>query len=116
MCSTATPNLGYQIFDQDYPAPLPSLNQEGFFGPLFGLTFKDPISNKKLVRAIYIAEYFNTFGYEPSFNTAICKKLNQSLFTPPSYTGQDNASRRYPIARTDDRTNQRDATHTSGMI
>jgi hypothetical protein len=45
MCNTATPDLGYQIFEQDYLAPLPSTNnQEGFFGPLFGITFKDPLS------------------------------------------------------------------------
>jgi hypothetical protein len=75
MCSTATPDLGYQIFDPDHPAPLPSLNQEGFFGPLFGLTFKDPTSKKQLIQAISITEYVSSFGYEPLFNTAVCKTL-----------------------------------------
>jgi hypothetical protein len=75
MSSTETPDLGYQIFDLDYPAPLPSTNQEGFFGPLFGISFKDPKSTKQLVRAISIAEYFSAFGYDPSFNTSVCKTL-----------------------------------------
>ncbi len=67
-----TPELGYQIFDQDHAAPLPSHNQEGFFGPLFGVTYHDQTSHKPLIRAISIAEYVCTFGYDSSFNTAIC--------------------------------------------
>jgi hypothetical protein len=71
----ASPQLGYQIFDQGYPAPLPSDNQEGFFGPLFGIAFHDTILNKALVRAISYAEYVSTFGYDSSFNTAVSKTL-----------------------------------------
>jgi hypothetical protein len=75
MCNFDTPQLGYQIFDQDNPAPLPSNNQEGFFGPLFGVNFHDPISNKEHIRSISIAEYVATFGYDSSFNTKISKTL-----------------------------------------
>jgi hypothetical protein len=70
-----TPQLGYQIFDQDYPAPLPSTNQAGFFGALFGVTFTDPHLKLKFIRAISIVEYINAFGYNSSFDTAISKTL-----------------------------------------
>jgi hypothetical protein len=75
MCNFDTPQLGYQIVDRDYPAPLPSNNQEGFFGPLFGVNFHDPISNKERIKSISIAEYVATFDYDSSFNTEISKTL-----------------------------------------
>jgi hypothetical protein len=120
ICEDITPHLGYQIFDQDYPAPLPSTNQEGFFGPLFGITFYDPKSEKQLIRAISIAEYVTTFGYDLSFNTAICKTLQnpcllcqiipartmtaiatklQELMTKPLNSLLTNQAERYDLLR-----------------
>jgi hypothetical protein len=77
--SDSLSSLGHQIYDRDYPAPLPSSNQAGFFGPLFGVTFVDPTSNNTLIRAISIAEYISTFGYNASFNTIICQTLQNPI-------------------------------------
>jgi hypothetical protein len=111
-------NLGYQIYDRDYPTPLPTSNQVGFFGPLFGIMFQDQATNQQLVRAIAIAEYVTTFGYAPSFNTAVCQTLHnpcllqqmipartmsavadmlQELVHIPSVTSLTNQSERYDL-------------------
>ena len=31
-------DIGYQVYDNDYPAPLPTQNYGGLFGQLFGVT------------------------------------------------------------------------------
>jgi hypothetical protein len=56
-------DTGFQVYDQDSPAPLPSSATSGLFGNLFGISFdniKDTAENretKEHVRAIAVAEY-----------------------------------------------------------
>jgi hypothetical protein len=43
--SDSLSSMGYQIYDRDYPAPLPSSNQAGFFGPLWCHLHRPNIKN-----------------------------------------------------------------------
>jgi hypothetical protein len=68
-------DLGYQVYHQDSPAPLPSSNISGLFGNLFGISFDNQkytaenTETKELIRAIALAEYTSFFGYDPNYST-----------------------------------------------
>jgi hypothetical protein len=82
--NTSSLHLGYQIYDQDYPAPLPTTNEDRFFGPLFAITFYDHETKQQHVRAIAMAEYISALGYELSFNTVICQMLQHPHLLRPT--------------------------------
>ena len=66
-------DIGYQVYDKDYPAPLPTQNYGGLFGQLFGVTFQNVNSNKPthFIRSISTVEYIKVFGYSSDFNYEI---------------------------------------------
>jgi hypothetical protein len=66
---------GFQVYNKESPAPLPSLTNSGLFGNLFGISFdnekytNENKETKEHVRAIAVAEYTSFFGYEPNYST-----------------------------------------------
>ena len=72
--------LGYQLFDQTKPAPLPSYNLGGLFGQLFGMIYNTNDTNKRQCRAISSLEYISMFLYSKELNYHICTKMKS--FTP----------------------------------
>ena len=67
---------GYNIYDTSYPAPLPTYNQDGLFGQLFGILFRDIITNKALCRSIATIEYCSLFGFNKNFTYTIASKMH----------------------------------------
>jgi hypothetical protein len=67
-------DTGFQVYDQDSPAPLPSSATSGLFGNLFGISFynikytAENRETKEHVRAIAVAEYTSFFGYDPNYS------------------------------------------------
>jgi hypothetical protein len=66
---------GYQIYDVSYPAPLPTSTQDGIFGQLFGIIFRDNYTSKALCRSISTYEYVSCFGFDVNFTYSICERL-----------------------------------------
>jgi hypothetical protein len=64
-----SPEHGFQVFHQDYPAPIPSKEGAGLFGTLFGVSFANPkyspnnTEPKNCIRSIAMSEYIMAFGY-----------------------------------------------------
>jgi hypothetical protein len=67
--SLMSPENGFQVFHQDYPAPIPSKDGAGLFGALFGVSFSNPKYSpdnsepKTCIQAIAMTEYVEAFGY-----------------------------------------------------
>jgi hypothetical protein len=72
---TIQSELGYQIYDTSFPAPLPSSNLDGLFRQLFGIVFCHNYSQKALCRCISTYEYISCFGYDTNFTYSISERL-----------------------------------------
>jgi hypothetical protein len=66
---------GYQIYDTSYPAPLPTSTQDGLFGQLFGIIFRDNYTSKALCQSISTYEYILCFGFDVNFTYSICERI-----------------------------------------
>ena len=73
---------GFQTYQVDSPAPLPSLNRIGLFGSLFGISY--PNNNytvinaepKESIRAISLTEYISCYGYDSNYSSYLTGQPN----------------------------------------
>jgi hypothetical protein len=75
-----SPEEGFQVFHQEYPAPIPSTQGAGIFGTLFGVAFPNPKYLPKnsepatCIRAISLTEYVDAFGYDPNISNKMAQQ------------------------------------------
>lgn len=73
---TINSEIGYQIYDTAYPAPLPFPTTNGLFGQLFGIAFLENYSNKALCQSISTYKYISCFGYNVNFTNSVSKQIH----------------------------------------
>jgi hypothetical protein len=95
-------DTGYQIYNKDSPAPLPSLTKSGLFGSLFGISFPnlhyqaDNKETKERIPAIAITEYTSFFGYDTNYLAYLnATQHDYSIAKDASMQNSDADSRGY---------------------
>jgi hypothetical protein len=80
-----SPEEGFQVFHQDYPAPIPSTQGAGIFGTLFGVSFPNPKYSPKnsepatCIRAISLTEYVDAFRYDANISNRIAQQDSTTM-------------------------------------